>query len=79
MNQQEFKVLEKIASNLGDINSSIKSLTDQLRKINSNTNKNTMMAKTVESIDSVADAIESLKESNKESITELKRSLSKSS
>lgn len=79
MNQQEFKVLEKIASNLGDINSSIKSLTDQLRKINSNTNKNTMMAKTVESIDSVAGAIESLKESNKESITELKRSLSKSS
>lgn len=58
MSPQELKVLEKIASNLGKIDESIRDLTDTIKKANSNTSRNTMMYKVVESISEVGDSID---------------------
>lgn len=67
MTPQEIRIFERIADNLAKIDDSIKSLNDTIKKVNSNTNRNTMLYKVVESIGDVSTAISELKTSQAES------------
>lgn len=53
MNQQELSKFDTIGKNLADLNKTLKTISDNYVKLNSNTNKTTMTSKLVDAINGI--------------------------
>ena len=71
MTPNEIRLFEKLVNTLQDMQGTLKTIQDNEKKANSNTNKNTMTYKIVEAVEKVSKSIDSLKAEKKDSTEQL--------
>ena len=71
MTPNEIRLFEKLVNTLQDMQGTLKTIQDNEKKANSNTNKNTMTYKIVEAVEKVSKSIDSLKAEMKDSTEKL--------